>query len=83
MGEDLVNDFGGKFIENRYISSSLCPRLFMKDLIDELLMVTKAAVARMLHNESVKSGEHTVTGHPFSQPDQLRFRVKTHLEERN
>jgi hypothetical protein len=50
-----VDEFGWKFIENGYLSRNLGPVPLMKDLVNELVVVMKGAVGRVLDNESVSS----------------------------
>lgn len=51
-----MDDFGRELIDDGGLPSVLGPVSVMEDLVDELLVVTKAVVAQVLHNGSVSLG---------------------------
>ena len=51
-----MDDFGRELIDDGGLPNVLGAVSVMEDLVDELLVVTKAVVARVLHNRSVSPG---------------------------
>jgi hypothetical protein len=58
------------------LSSALGPWSLMKDLVDKLLVVLKAAVARMLHRGSVSRREIRSKAISFSKLGQIYLTIR-------